>query len=99
MRLASSTRRQAAGAELRHGCSRRTTCAKYCRSFRSCNDVSYRFSKRNSVSVRCCLQAAPPKGQLLVVASTLEAAIPMRRGEMKKVLGIYSSPDQRWSAD
>ena len=49
----------------------RTTCAKYCRSFRYCNDVSrlfYRFSKKNSVSVRCCLQAAPPKGQVLDIA-------------------------------
>jgi hypothetical protein len=49
----------------------RTTCAKYCRSFRYCSDVSrlsYRFSKRNSVSVRCCLQAAPPKGQVLDIA-------------------------------
>jgi hypothetical protein len=25
--------------------------------------------------------------------------MPMRRCEMKKVLGIYSNPDQRWSAD
>src|SRR6202048_823380 len=32
-----------------------------------------RFSKRNGVSVTCCLQVAPPKGQVLVVASTLGA--------------------------
>ena len=25
--------------------------------------------------------------------------MPMRTGEMKKVLGIYSNSDQRWSAD
>jgi hypothetical protein len=43
----------------------RTTCAKHCRSFRSRNDASrliYRLSRRNSVSVTCCLQVAPPKG-------------------------------------
>jgi hypothetical protein len=84
MRLASSTRRQAAGAELRHGCSRRTTCAKYCRSFRSCNDVSrlsYRFSKRNGVSVKCCLQAAPPKGQVLdIVRQGEEGKLALRHG-------------------
>src|ERR1700726_2555535 len=65
----------------------RTTCAKYCRSFRSCTDASrltYRFSQRNSVSVTCCLQVAPPKGQVRVVASTWEPAMPMRRCEMKK---------------
>src|ERR1700731_3014255 len=45
----------------------RTTCTKYCRLFRSCNDasrLSYRFSKRNGVSVTNCLQVAPPKGQV-----------------------------------
>src|SRR5580658_2718012 len=54
----------------------RTTCAKYCISFRSSNAASrlaYRFSGRNSVSVRCRLQVAPPEGQVLVVASTLGA--------------------------
>ena len=28
-----------------------------------------------------------------------EPAMPMRRCEMKQVLGIYSNPDRRWSAD
>jgi hypothetical protein len=72
-------------------------CAKYCRSFRSCNDSSrltYRFSQRNSVSVTWCLQVAPPKGQVRVVASIWEPAMPMRRCEMKKVLGIYNNPDR-----
>jgi hypothetical protein len=46
------------------------------RSFKFCNDASrltYRFSKRNSVSVIRCLQVAPPKGDVLGVASNLGA--------------------------
>ena len=46
------------------------------RSFRSCKDgprLTHRFCERNSVSVTCRLQVAPPKGQVLVVASTLGA--------------------------
>jgi hypothetical protein len=35
--------------------------------------LTYRFFERNSVSVTCRLQVAPPKGQVLVVASTLGA--------------------------
>src|ERR1700730_11350253 len=43
-----------------------------------------RFPKRNSVSVTCCLQIAPPRGQVLIVAPPWAPAMPMRRGEMKK---------------
>src|ERR1700730_9709489 len=76
----------------------RTTCAKYCKSFRSCNDASgltYRFPRGNSVSSIRCLQVALSNGRGLVLASTWEAGDANAEMRDEEDTWIYNNPDTR----
>src|SRR5258708_3365507 len=58
-----------------------------------------RFSKRNSVSVIRCLQVAPPKGQVLDIASTLEPVMSTAKEIVMASEDFRRPGEASWSVD